>query len=38
MISVDVNTLKPRQNGHDFAGGIFKHIFLNENIRLSIEI
>ena len=34
-----VNTLRPRQNGRrDFADDIFKCIFLNENVRLSIKI
>ena len=32
------NTLRPRQNGRHFAEDIFKHIFLNENIWISIEI
>ena len=32
------NTLKPRQNGRLFADDTFKRIFLNENIRISIEI
>ena len=32
------NTLRPRQNGHHFADDTFKHIFLNENIRISIKI
>ena len=34
----DVNTLRPRQNGHRYADDIFKRIFLNENIRISIKI
>ena len=33
-----VNTLRPRQNGRRFADGTFKHIFWNENIRISINI
>ena len=33
-----VNTLRPRQNGRRFADGTFKHIFLNENVRISIKI
>ena len=33
-----VNSLKPRQNGRHFADAIFKRIFLNENIRISIKI
>ena len=32
------NTLRPRQNGHRFADDTFKRIFLNENVRISIEI
>ena len=33
-----VNTLRPRQNGRHFADDIFKCIFLNENIWISIKI
>ena len=33
-----VNTLGPRQNGHHFIDDTIKHIFLNENVRISIEI
>ena len=33
-----LNTLGPRQNGHHFADYNFKRVFLNENIRISIEI
>ena len=33
-----LNTLRPRQNGRDFADDTFKRIFLNENIRISIKI
>ena len=29
--SHNINTLRPRQNGHHFAYDIFKRIFLNEN-------
>ena len=32
------NTLRPRRNGRLFADDIFKCIFLNENIRISIKI
>ena len=32
-----INTSRPRQNGL-FADDTFKHIFLNENIRISIKI
>ena len=33
-----VNTLRPRQNGRLFADDIFKCIFLNENVWISIKI
>ena len=33
-----VNTLRPTQNGRHFADDTFKRIFLNENVRISIEI
>ena len=33
-----VNTLRPRQNGRHFTDDTFKHIFLNENVRISIKI
>ena len=33
-----VNSLRPRQNGRHFADDIFKRIFLNENVRISIKI
>ena len=33
-----VNTLRPRQNGRPFADDNFKHIFLNENVRISSKI
>ena len=33
-----VNTLRPRQSGHHFADDIFKWIFLNENVWISINI
>ena len=32
------NTLRPRQNGHNFADDIFKCIFLNENVWIPIKI
>ena len=32
------NTLRPRQNGHHFTDNIFKYIFLNKNVRISIKI
>ena len=31
-----VNTLRPRQSGRHVADDIFKRIFLNENVRISI--
>ena len=33
-----VNTLRPRQNGHHFPDDIFKCIFLNENVWISVKI
>ena len=33
-----LNTLKPRQNGRHFAADIFKNIFFNGNIKISIKI
>ena len=32
------NTLRPRQNGRHFADDIFKRIFFNENVWISIKI
>ena len=32
------NTLSPRQNAHHFADHIFKRIFLNENVGISLQI
>ena len=32
------NTLRPRQNGCHFADDTFKRIFMNENVRISINI
>ena len=37
-VILQVNTLRPRQNGRHFADGTFKHIFLIENVRISIKI
>ena len=34
----NVNTLRPRQDGRHFADDIFKYIFLNENVLISIKI
>ena len=33
-----LNTLRPRHNGRHFADDIFKCIFFNENVRISIKI
>ena len=33
-----INTLRPRQNGRHFPDAIFKWIFLNENVWISIKI
>ena len=33
-----INTLRPRQNGPYFSDDIFRRIFLNENVWISIEI
>ena len=33
-----INTLRPRQNGRHFADDMFKCIFLNGNVRISIKI
>ena len=33
-----INTLRPTQNGRHLADDTFKRIFLNENVRISIEI
>ena len=33
-----VNTLRPRQNGRHYPDGIFKCIFLNDNLGISISI
>ena len=35
---MQVNSLRPRQNGRHFADDTFKRIFLNENVRISIKI
>ena len=32
-----INTMRPRQNGRHFADDIFKCIFMNENVWISIE-
>ena len=33
-----VNTLRPRQNAHHFAGDTFNRIFVNKNVRIAIKI
>ena len=33
-----INSLRPRQNRRHFADAIFKRVFLNENILISIDI
>ena len=33
-----INTLRPRQDGRHFPDDIFNCIFLNENVRISLEI
>ena len=35
--SIEINTLRTRQNGHHFTDGLFKCIFLNENLWTSIK-
>ena len=37
VIRQDINTLRPKQNGRHFADGIFKCIFLNENVLILIK-
>ena len=32
-----INTLRPKQNGRHFADDTFNRIFVNENVRISIE-
>ena len=36
--SIFLYTLRPRQNGHHFADDTLKRIFLNQNVRNSIDI
>ena len=38
VVILSVNTLRPRQNGRRFPDGIFKCIFLNENVWISIKV
>ena len=37
-LGADINTLRTRQNGRHFADDIFKRIFFNENVGISIKI
>ena len=37
-IFLPFNTLRPRQNGRHFADYTFKRIFMNENVRILIDI
>ena len=37
LVPNGVNTLRPRQNGCHFADNTFNHIFVNENVRISIK-
>ena len=37
-VATQLNTLRPRQDVRHFPDDIFKSIFLNENIRISIKI
>ena len=32
------STLRPRQNGRQFADNLFQYIFLDENVWISIKI
>ena len=36
-LGIFFNTLRPRQNGRHFADDTFNHIFVNENVRISIK-
>ena len=38
VIMQSVNTLRPRQNGRHFPDDIFKRIFLNANVWISLKI
>ena len=35
---MNLNTLRPRQDGHYFADDVLKYIFLNENVWISLKI
>ena len=36
--SLHINSFLPEQNGRHFSDDIFKHIFLNANVRIVIKI
>ena len=38
LLMIALSTLRPRQNGRHFADDLFKCIFLNENVWISIKI
>ena len=38
LTNTNLNTLRPRQNGHHFPDDIFQWIFLNESVWISINI
>ena len=38
VLGKQINTLRPRQNGHHFPDDVFKYIFLNGNELISINI
>ena len=38
LLRLPLNTLRPGQNGHHFSDDIFKSIFLNENVWISVKI
>ena len=37
-LNITLNALRPRQNGRHFADDTFKRIFMNENVRIFINI
>ena len=38
IIHLPIDTLRPRQDGHYFTADIFKCIFINQNVRIVIDI
>ena len=38
LMHLQINTLRPIQNGHHFADDILRCLFLNENVWFSIKI